>query len=186
MNFAKSLQNVSMLRCPSSGIIRSLHSYVLVRSRSFVRSFGGSFVLSSVCYSFRFDFVTLFFLFRCSSFSSGINSAMIHDCTLALPAWQVKEQAARVSNGLGMSSPVEPMLQCKVGRKLFTWICRKFPRQSQFLLSYRQQHWRFKTSLSQHLSRKEVFRAMLSPSMGHLGHGDLVTKKIPEAATHET
>ena len=56
---------------------------------------------------------------------------------------------------------------------LFTWRWRKFPRQSHFLSSYRQQHWRFKTSLSQHLSWKEVYRAMFLSSIGHLGQEDL-------------
>lgn len=64
---------------------------------------------------------------------------------------------------------------------VFTWSCRKFPRHSHFLSSYRQQHWRFKTSLSQHLSRKDVFFAMFLPSIGHLGHEDLVREKNPEA-----
>ena len=68
----------------------------------------------------------------------------------------------------------------KAGSKLFTWSCRKFPLQSHFLFSYRQQHWRFKTSLSQHLSWKEVYRAMFLPSIGHLGHEDLVREKNPE------
>ena len=139
------------------------HSFAVpsyFRSQSFVRSYGGSFVLSFVRYLLLLFFVTLLERHR----------------TPCLPCPFVRQKSWwKEFKTSRLPSPD------KAGSKLFTWSCRKFPRQSHFLSSYRQQHWRFKTSLSQHLSWKEVYRAMFLPSIGHLGHEGLVREKNPEA-----